>query len=265
MLPLLNQKDNLEFLKSKQHAMKNWNRLLEEKSTRTDKPIKPQVIAKAVSDELDDNAIISVDCGTNTSWAARYINIRKGMKFSVSGTLSSMANGLPYAIAAQIAFPERQSIAFVGDGGLTMLMGEFATAVQYNLPIKVIVIKNNTLGMIRWEQMGFLGNPEFGVEFTAIDWVKFAEACGGKGYAIKEPYEVKSKMHQAMKEERKPTIIEAYVDPFEPPMPPKVEMSFVNNLAESFARGQPYASRIGLTLFRDKVHEVLKNIHTHSL
>jgi pyruvate dehydrogenase (quinone) len=265
LLPLLNQKDNLEFLKSKQHAVKNWNRLLEEKSTRTDKPIKPQVIAKAVSDELDDNAIISVDCGTNTSWAARYINIRKGMKFSVSGTLSSMANGLPYAIAAQIAFPQRQSIAFVGDGGLTMLMGEFATAVQYNLPIKVIVIKNNTLGMIRWEQMGFLGNPEFGVEFTAIDWVKFAEACGGKGYAIKEPNEVKSKLHQAMKEERKPTIIEAYIDPFEPPMPPKVEMSFVNNLAESFARGQPYASRIGLTLFRNKVHEVLKNIHTHSL
>lgn len=265
LLPLLNQKDNLEFLKSKQHAMKNWNRLLEEKSTRTDKPIKPQVIAKAVSDELDDNAIISVDCGTNTSWAARYINIRKGMKFSVSGTLSSMANGLPYAIAAQIAFPQRQSIAFVGDGGLTMLMGEFATAVQYNLPIKVIVIKNNTLGMIRWEQMGFLGNPEFGVEFSEIDWVRFAEACGGKGYAIKEPNEVKSKLHQAMKEERKPTIIEAYVDPFEPPMPPKVEMSFVNNLAESFARGQPYASRIGLTLFRNKVHEVLKNVHTHSL
>ena len=264
LLPLLDQKDTQGFLKSKQHAMKNWNNLLKEQSTRNDKPIKPQVIAKAVSEELDDNAIISVDCGTNTSWAARYINIRKGMKFSVSGTLSSMANGLPYAIAAQIAFPERQSIAFVGDGGLTMLMGEFATAVQYNLPIKVIVIKNNTLGMIRWEQMGFLGNPEFGVEFTPIDWVKFAEACGGKGYVIREPNEVKSKIHQSMKE-RKPTIIEAYVDPFEPPMPPKVEMSFVNNLAESFARGQPYANRIGLTLFRNQVHNILKNMHSHSV
>ena len=274
LLPFLNdQKEereddtNLEFLKSKQKAMKKWNRLLEEQGTRTDKPIKPQVIAKAVSEELEDNAIISVDCGANTSWAARYIDIRKGMKFSVSGTLSSMANGLPYAIAAQIAFPERQSIAFVGDGGLTMLMGEFATAVQYKLPIKVIVIKNNTLGMIRWEQMGFLGNPEFGVEFSPIDWVKFAEACGGKGYSVKEPSEVKSKIHQAMKkqEENIPTIIEAYVDPFEPPMPPKVEVEFVRNLAESFARGQPYAKRIGLTLYRDKVHEVLKNIHTHSL
>jgi pyruvate dehydrogenase (quinone)/pyruvate oxidase len=263
LLPLLHQKYDLGFLKSKQVAMKKWNNLLKEQSTRNDKPIKPQVIAKAVSDELDDNAIISVDCGTNTSWAARYINIRKGMKFSVSGTLSSMANGLPYAIAAQIAFPERQSVAFVGDAGLTMLMGEFATAVQYDLPIKVIVIKNNTLGMIRWEQMGFLGNPEFGVEFSPIDWVKFAEACGGKGYAIKEPNEVNSIMQQAMKEEKKPTIIEAYVDPFEPPMPPKVEMEFVSNLAESFASGQPYASRISLTLFRDQVHNILRNIHSH--
>ena len=229
--------------------MKNWNKLLLETSTRTDKPIKPQVIAKAVSDEIDDNAIISVDCGTNTTWAARYIDIRDGMKFSVSGTLSSMACGLPYAIAAQIAFPERQSIAFVGDGGLTMLMGEFATAVQYNLPIKVIVIKNNTLGMIRWEQMGFLGNPEFGVEFSPIDFAKIAEACGGKGYVIKEPSEVKSIIHKAMKEKTtKPTLIEAFIDPFEPPMPPKVGMEYVKNLAESFAKGQPYAGRIGLTL-----------------
>ena len=99
LLPLLHQKYDLGFLKSKQDAMNKWNRLMKEQSTRTDKPIKPQVIAEAVSDELDDNAIISVDCGTNTSWAARFIDIRKGMKFSVSGTLSSMANGLPYAIA----------------------------------------------------------------------------------------------------------------------------------------------------------------------
>ena len=267
MLPLLREKKDeadREFLKSKQKSMKNWNKLMEEQSSRTDKPIKPQVIAKAISDEIEDDAIVSVDCGTNTSWAARYINIRKGMKFSLSGTLSSMANGLPYAIAAQIAFPERQSIAFVGDAGLTMLMGEFATAVQYNLPIKVIVIKNNILGMIRWEQMGFLGNPEFGVEFSPIDFAKFAEACGGKGYVVNDPYEVKSKIHQAMKE-KKPTIIEAYVDPFEPPMPPKVEIEFVNNLAKSFAKGQPYSGRIGLTLFRNQVHRSLMNIHSHSV
>ena len=262
--PLLWQKRNLDFLRSKQQAMKNWIDLLKERSTRTDKPIKPQVIAAAVSAELKDDAIISVDSGTITSWAARYINIRKGMKFSLSGTLASMACGLPYAIAAQIAFPERQSVAFVGDGGFTMLMGEFATAVQYDLPIKVVIIKNDILGMIRWEQMAFLGNPEFGVEFTPIDYTSFAEACGGKGYSIKEPNEVDSIMHEAMSD-KKPAIIEAYVDPFDPPMPPKVEMEFVRKLAESFTKGQPYAKRIGLTLFRNQVHERLKDFHHHQI
>jgi pyruvate dehydrogenase (quinone)/pyruvate oxidase len=264
LLPMLRQKENLDFLRIKQQAMKNWIDLLNERSSRTDKPIKPQVIAAAVSAELRDDAIVSVDSGTITTWAARYINIRKGMKFSISGTLASMACGLPYAIAAQIAFPERQSVAFVGDGGFTMLMGEFATAVQYNLPIKVVIIKNDILGMIRWEQMAFLGNPEFGVEFTPIDYAKFAEACGGKGYSIKEPNDISSIMHEAMSD-KKPTIIEAYVDPFDPPMPPKVEMGFITKLAESLAKGQPYAKRIGLTLFRNQVHERLRNFHQHQM
>ena len=262
LLPILRQKNDVKFLKSMQQEMKEWNTLLKERSTRNEKPIKPQVIASLVSDELEDNAVISVDSGTITTWAAQYIKTRKGMKFSVSGTLASMACGLPYCIAAQIAFPDRQCVAFVGDGGFTILMGEFATAVQYRLPIKVFVIKNNILGMIRWEQMAFLGNPEYGVEFSPIGYSKFAEACGGKGYYIREPDEAKSLVHFAMKEKR-PTLIEVEVDPFEPPMPPKTDIEFATNLAKSFARGQPYSSRIGLTLFRDKVHEVLKSIHYH--
>ena len=130
LLSMVNEKTDLDFLKSAQQGMRNWNLLLEERSTRQDKPIKPQMIAAMLSEELEDDAIISVDSGTNTIWAAQYIQIRKGMKFSVSGTLASMACGLPYAIAAQVAYPDRQSIAFVGDGGFTMLMGEFATAAQ---------------------------------------------------------------------------------------------------------------------------------------
>jgi len=188
LLPLLQKKpeEGKNFLKPKQDAMKDWFGLLHERSTRNDKPIKPQVIAAAVSEHLEDNAIISVDCGTNTSWAAQHIMIRKGMKFSLSGTLASMACGLPYAIAAQVAYPDRQCIAFVGDGGFSMLMAEFATAVQYNLPVKVVIIKNNTLGMIRWEQIAFLGNPEYVVEFSPINFAEFARACGGKGYSIVE-------------------------------------------------------------------------------
>jgi pyruvate dehydrogenase (quinone) len=264
LLPMVREKTNSDFLNSVQHGMKDWNLLLRERSTRQDKPIKPQMVASVLSDELEENAIISVDSGTNTIWAAQYIQIKKGMKFSVSGTLASMACGLPYAIAAQIAYPDRQSVAFVGDGGFTMLMGEFATAVQYGLPIKVIIVKNNTLGMIRWEQMAFLGNPEFAVEFAPIDYAKFAEACGGIGYSLKEPNEVQSVLHRAFAERKKPVIVEAFVDPFEPPMPPKVEREFITNMAESFAKGQPYARRIGLTLFRNQVHETMKGLHSHS-
>jgi pyruvate dehydrogenase (quinone)/pyruvate oxidase len=111
--------------------------------------VKPQAVASAVSKFLDGEAIVSVDSGNNTIFAARFIKMKQGMKFSLSGTLASMACGVPYAIAGRIAYPERQSVAFVGDGGFTMLMGEFVTAVQYGLPIKVIILKNNILGMIR--------------------------------------------------------------------------------------------------------------------
>jgi pyruvate dehydrogenase (quinone) len=259
------EEEQQQFLRSKQQSMKRWIELLDRQSSKqTDekKAIKPQAIASAVSEQLQDNAIISVDSGTNTIWAARFLNIRKGMKFSVSGTLASMACGLPYAIAAQLAYPERQCVAFVGDGGFAMLMSEFATAVQYNLPIKVIILKNNTLGMIRWEQMAFLGNPEFGVEFSPIDFAKIAEACGGIGYTIKESDEIEPIMKKAMSDKttRKPTVIEAYVDPFEPPTPPKIEPEFVQNMAESFAKGQPYAKRIGLTLYRNQMNSTMKTI-----
>jgi pyruvate dehydrogenase (quinone) len=262
LLPLLKRKENQSFLRSKQYAMKEWNELLGERSRRTEMPMKPQFVARLVSEELHDDAIISVDSGTNTIWAAQYIALRRGMKFSLSGTLATMACALPYAIAAQIAYPDRQSIAFVGDGGFAMLMGEFATAVKYRLPIKVVIIKNNSLGMIRWEQLAFLGNPEFGVEFSPIDFAKFAEACGAKGYTISNPRDARSTIQEAMSHQG-PVILEAQVDPFEPPMPPKVDLDFISNMAESFAKGQPYAKRIGLTIFRDQVHETLRKMHSH--
>lgn len=116
--------------------------------------------------------------------------------------------------------------------------------------------------MIRWEQMAFLGNPEFGVEFTPIDYAKFADACGGKGYTLREPDQVKPVLNEAMND-NKPTIVEVYVDPFDPPMPPQVELEFVRKMAESFAKGQPYSKRIGLTLYRNQIHERLRDLHHH--
>ena len=123
--------------------------------------------------------------------------MRRGMKFSCSGNLATMAPGLPYAIGAQAAYPDRQVVAFVGDGGFTMLMGDFVTAVKHELPIKVVIIKNNTLGQIKWEQMVFLGNPEYEVELHPIDFVKFAEACGGVGFRCERPEEVRPALEAA--------------------------------------------------------------------
>src|SRR5207253_9227589 len=143
-------------LEKAQAGMKDWRELMHSRSHREDVPMKPQVVAAALNDLLADDAIVSTDSGTITTWVARHIQAKRGQLFSCSGNLASMAPGLPYAIAAQVAYPGRQSVAFVGDGGFTMLMGEFATAVKYRLPVKVVIIKNNVLGMIKWEQMVFL-------------------------------------------------------------------------------------------------------------
>ncbi len=112
---------------------------------------------------------------------------KRGQMLSCSGNLATMACGLPYAIAAQIAYPERQVIGIVGDGGFTMFMGEIITAVAYKLPIKIVIIKNNTLGQIKREQMVFQGNPEYQCDLLPIDFVALAQSVGAKGVRVDDP------------------------------------------------------------------------------
>jgi pyruvate dehydrogenase (quinone)/pyruvate oxidase len=255
LMPHLHARKERAFLEEAQAGMKGWRELMRTRSARADMPLKPQVVAAALSDVLAEDAIISTDSGTITAWAARYIQMKRRQMFSCSGNLATMAPGLPYAIAAQIAYPERQSVAFVGDGGFSMLMGEFATAVKYRLPIKVVIIKNNVLGMIKWEQMVFLGNPEYGVELQPIDFVRFAEACGGIGFRCERPEEVRPAIDAMMRADG-PALCEAVVDPFEPPMPARVTTKQALQMAKSLARGEPNRGRIALTLFRNKVRDL---------
>jgi len=260
LLPLLEKRRDRGFLKDAQKRMKEWRTLMHDRATRKDTPLKPQVVAHELSRLLADDAIITTDSGTITTWVARHVDIRGTQQFSCSGTLASMAPGLPYAIAAQIAFPDRQVVAFVGDGGFTMLMGELATAVKYELPITVVIVKNNTYGMIKWEQMVFLGNPEYGCELHPIDFVKFAEACGALGFHCEKSREVSATLEKALETSRKkhrPAVVEAVVDPFEPPHPPQIKLEQAVNMAKALARGEPHRGRIALTLFRDKVHDLL--------
>jgi len=255
LMPLITRRGDRAFLERAQKGMGEWRELVRSRAERDDVPLKPQVVASTLSELLADDAIVSTDSGTITTWAARYIDIRRRQLFSCSGNLATMACGLPYALAAQIAYPGRQSVAFVGDGGLTMLMGELATAVKYRLPIKIVVVKNNVLGQIKWEQMVFLGNPEYGVELQPIDFVRVAEACGAIGFRCERPDEVRSAL-EAMLLADGPALCEAVVDPFEPPMPARVKVKQAVRMAESLARGEPNRGRIALTLFRDKVSDL---------
>ncbi len=255
--PLLNRQDDRAFLETAQSRMNDWRDLLKTRQTREDLPLKPQVVAGHLNDLLADNAIVTTDSGTITTWAARHLQMRRGMKFSCSGNLATMAPAVPYAIAAQIAYPDRQVVAFVGDGGFTMLGCEFITAVKYKLPIKVVVIKNNTLGQIKWEQMIFLGNPEYGVELEPIDFVKFAEACGGTGFRCETPDQVRPALQAALNHPG-PALIEATVDPFEPPMPAQAGIQQGLKLAASLAKGEPNRGKIATTIFRDKLTEFFR-------
>jgi pyruvate dehydrogenase (quinone)/pyruvate oxidase len=256
LLPLLRSNKKRSFLEQAQKGMREWKQLMEERGTRLDKPMKPQVVAWELGKRLRDDAIISCDSGTIATWFARQIPVKRGQMHSLSGTLASMGNGLPYAIAAQIAHPDRQCVAFVGDGGFTMLMGELATAVKYKLPIKVVIVKNNSLGQIKWEQMVFLGNPEYACDLHPIDFAAFARACGATGFTIEDPALCGDVLDEALAVPG-PVVIEAVVDPFEPPLPPKVTAKQAAKLAEALAKGTPNRGKIAMTLAEDKIKEMI--------
>jgi len=255
LLPMLKKKSG-KFLKKAQERMKDWNDLMEERGTRKDMPMKPQVVTHTLNSLLNDDAIIASDSGTIATWSARYIEIRGNMQFSLSGMLASMANGLPYCIGAAAAYPGRQVVCIVGDGGLSMLMAELATLVKYKLNVCVIVIKNNVLGQIKWEQMIFEGNPEFGVELWPIDFAMVAEACGARGFTLERPEDAESVLRAALSVGG-PALVQAVVDPHEPPMPGKATTDQAKNLVKALLRGQKDAGKIIKTIAEDQIREVV--------
>jgi len=137
-----------------------------------------------------------------------------------------------------------------------MLMGEIATLVKYKLPVKVIVIKNNVLGQIKWEQMVMEGNPEFGVELQPIDFAGIAKSCGAAGYTIEEPEQAKSILQEALAC-KGPAVVQAVVDANEPPLPGNVTSEQAFKFAESLARGQKDSWKIIKTVLKDKIREVI--------
>jgi len=218
MLPLLQRKADRSFLTEAQQRMSDWNGLLDRVETASRSPLRPQMVVRAVSDLLADDAIISLDCGANTHFAARCLKLRENQRLTGTGMLASMAPGLPFAIAAQLAYPGRQSVAVVGDGGFAMLMAELSTAVAQQLPVKVIVLKNNSLAEVKFEQRE-IGYPDFGCDLSPIDFVSFAKACGAEAFLCEHPDDIKPAIRAALSSP-KPALVEAVVDADERPTKP---------------------------------------------
>jgi pyruvate dehydrogenase (quinone)/pyruvate oxidase len=223
------------FLKRAQAGMRDWNKRMDQQAAALTSPMKPQRLAAELGKRLPSDCIVNCDSGTIATWWARHIPARRGQMHTVSGNLASMACGLPYTIASQIAYPDRLCVGFVGDGGFSMLMAEFVTAVRYRLPIKIVIV------------MAFLGNPEYECDLTPIHFADFARACGGEGFTIDDPGECGDILDRALQTPG-PAIIEAIVDPNEPPMPPKVTAK---------QRGTKDHRKIVQAITEDKVRELL--------
>jgi pyruvate dehydrogenase (quinone) len=255
LVPLLERKTDRGFLERAQQNMAKWREDLAAQEQPDRDPIQPQYLMRVIDRHAADDAILSSDSGTIATWAARHFDIRGGREFYLSGNLASMAPGLPYAIAHQLAHPERQCVAFVGDGGFAMLMAEFDTACRYQLPIKVFVNNNGALGQILWEQM-VLGYPEFGVRFQRpMSFAPFAQSCGGLGLRVEKAGEVEPAVREALAHPG-PALVDVMVNPDEPPLPGKVTYEQAKGFAQAWLRGQPRKATMATTLFRDKLDQL---------
>ena len=219
LLPSLQRKGDRTFLTEAQKHMADWNGLLDRVAAAKKWPLRPQAVIRAVSDTLAEDAVISLDCGANTHFAGRMLKLREHQRLTGTGMLATMGPGIAFAIAAQLAYPNRQSVAIVGDGGFAMLMAELSTAVMHRLPVKIVVLRNDSLAEVKFEQTE-LGFPEFGCDLPPIDFVAFAKACGADGFRVTRPEEMVPTFKAAFATPR-PALIEAVVDAGEKPTKPQ--------------------------------------------
>ena len=238
------------FLERSQQRKREWRELLTRSLDNGSGRLTPGKLAHELSQRLRDDAIVAWDSGHNTGVLARYVDARGTQQFSGSGMMATMACSVSYAIAAALAFPGRQVVAFTGDGGMSMLLGELATVVRYRLPIKIVVMKNNSLGQIKWEQLMFLGNPEFECDLTPIDFAQAAQAFGIPGFRTASPDDVAAALDAALACDG-PALVEATVDPHEPLLPAKRIEKYAANLDKVLHEGTRDAPQIREALQRE--------------
>ena len=222
LLPMLNTKTDRTFLDgmlSKHHeALRKLNVYVDHVGNR--RPIHPEHVAAVLNKVAKDDAIFTADTGMCNVWSSRYIQSTRDRRLIGSFMHGSMANALPQAIGAQLAFPGRQVISMSGDGGFAMLMGDLLTITQYDLPVKLLLFDNSSLGMVKLE-MEVAGLPGWQTDLKNPDFAKLAEAIGIMGVRIEDPADVTSGIRKAL-EHRGPALIDVVTDPNALSMPPRI-------------------------------------------
>jgi pyruvate dehydrogenase (quinone) len=254
----LDRRTDRSFLETAQRRMQEWRELLDKAASSEQMPLKPGRLARELGERLSPTAIVTWDSGHNTGLLARYVNAQRGQIFGGSGLMASMGCAIPYAIAAALAYPGRQVVAFVGDGGLSMLLGELATVVRYRLPIKIVVVKNNLLGQIKWEQMMFLGNPEYECDLQPIDFAAVAAGFGIKGFKIDSAGQCGPTIAAALGHDG-PALVEAPIDPNEPLLPPKRMEKYAKNLEKVLKQGTAGSENIRRALQQEPARTMLQD------
>lgn len=222
VLPFLEEVTDSSFLeKCQERYQDNRKNLMEHARPVKGKAIHPEYLTKVLSEKAANDAIFTVDVGTPTVWAARYVDMKAGRRLIGSFNHGSMASAMPQAIGAQFAFPDKQVISLSGDGGFAMLMGDILTIFQYDLPVKIIVYNNSSLGFVAME-MKVIGMPPFGTDLKNPDFAKMAEAIGIKGIRVEDADDVESAIAAALAHPG-PVLVDVVVNQAELSMPPKIE------------------------------------------
>ena len=204
-------KPNTEYLAEITILKGEWVSQLMREADASRTPIRPQYIIKVLNDRISSDAVISLDVGENSWWFGRNFWMKQTQKMVMSGYLASMGAGLPGAMAAQIAYPDKQVVCITGDGGFSMVMGDFLTAVKYELPVKVILFNNKQLGMIMQEQK-VENYHNWQTDLYNCDFAEFARNCGGIGIKVTDPKELDRSIENALSSD-KPVIVDIATDP----------------------------------------------------
>jgi pyruvate dehydrogenase (quinone) len=266
LLPLLRRKEDRSWQEEIKRNVADWWRLMDEQGEPTDQNgrVRPQGLFSALSRQLPDGAILSSDSGSAANWYARHIRIRRGMKAMLSGNLATMVPGVPYAIAAKFAFPDRVAIALVGDGAMQMGgMAEMLTAAKYyrtwaDPRLVVLVLTNEDLNQVTWEQRVMEGDPVFAAsqEIPFVDYAAWAQMIGLVGITVSRANEIEEAWRAALSADR-PVIISAITDPNEPPLPPHITFEQAKKFAKSVLADPQGGMPGAVEAVREKVKEFL--------